>query len=244
MPLNPESEALRSSLVAAYRPYVQNLFAGRGLDVAEFESALEEGRFWLDDSLAALLSQPFCEQSRGPLELFQEAMRFPTAALDAAGVEAAVRGDTAVAALPGDLYDLAPTSSQALGEDVWEAHIAWGAAKARAFRPTVGFLSRDLMDRSRVEPAVAAAGFRLSVWKGTTDLGQGFERPAIAFVDLSHPDADDAVRILAAEGVRVIGFGPHVDDLAMVRARSMGAADALPRSVFFRSVERLLPGLI
>ena len=39
----------------------------------------------------------------------------------------------------------------------------------------------------------------------------------------------------------VEAFGPHVDDLALVRARTLGAADALTRSAFFRNLARLLP---
>ncbi|MBU1865823.1 MAG: hypothetical protein KKE89_05360 [Actinobacteria bacterium] len=241
MPPSAESDILRAALVAAYRPYVEQLLAARGVEVPGLEEALALGRDWLDESLAAMLARPFPQQARGPLEVFQEAMRFPTGALDAAGVEVPHRDETARTALPGDRYDLAPPSSQALGEDVWRAHLAWGAAKARAFRPTAGLLSNDLMDRSRIEPIVAAAGFGLVVWKGKADLAGGFDRPAVAFADLAHRDADAVIRVLAAEGVRVIGFGPHVDDLAMVRARSLGAADAMPRSVFFRSVARLLP---
>ena len=237
----PESEALRSALVAAYHPYLQRALAERGLSVPGLDPALDEGRAWLDQSLAALLSKPFREQSRGPLEVFQEAIRFPTEALYAVGAEAPTRDETARVALPGDLYDLAPSSSQALGEEVWEAHLAWGAAKARAYRPTVGLFSADLTDRSKVEPIAGAAGFGLVVWMGMGDLSRGFHRPAVAFVDLEHHEADRAIRALVDEGVRVIGFGPHVDDLAMVRARAMGAADALPRSVFLRTLDRLLP---
>ncbi len=241
MPSNPESRALQAALVAAYGPYLRRMLAERGLTAPGLDAAVEEGRAWLDESLGALLSLPFRGQPRGPLEVFQEAIRFPTAALAAAGVEPPLRDEAARTALPGDLYDLAPPSSQDLGEDVWGAHLAWGAAKAGAFRPTVGLLSIDLMDRSKIEPIVASAGFGLTVWRGKQDLAAGFDRPAVAFADLAHPDADAVIRILADAGVRVIGFGPHVDDLAMVRARALGAADAVPRSVFFRSVDRLLP---
>ena len=79
---------------------------------------------------ATLLSLPFHRQSRGPLELFQDAVRFPTAVLQEAGVAAVPGTRPPATALPGDLYDLAPASSQELGEDVWGAHLAWGAAKA------------------------------------------------------------------------------------------------------------------
>jgi hypothetical protein len=42
----------------------------------------------------------------------------------------------------------------------------------------------------------------------------------------------------------VIGFGPHVDEFAMVRARSLGATAALARSRFFRDLAELLPPFV
>jgi hypothetical protein len=84
--------------------------------------------------LGSLLALPYAQQSRGPLEVFQEAIRFPTHAMQAAGIEPVVRDEVAINALPGDIYDLAPTSSRDLGEQVWEAHLRWGAAKAEALR--------------------------------------------------------------------------------------------------------------
>jgi len=228
--------------VSAYRPYLATMLEVYGPGVAETAAAaVDEGVAWLDDALGALLSLPLRDQARGPLEVFQEAMGFPTEALLAAGVQQPRRDEVVAAALPGDLYGLAPASSQDLGEEVWAAHIAWGAAKARAFRPSVALLSRDLMDRSKVEPVVIEAGFRLIVWRDASAIDLDAERPVAAFVDLTHPDADGVVSAVAEAGTRVIGFGPHVDDMAMVRARTLGAADALPRSVFFRSLSRLLP---
>lgn len=102
------------------------------LGVAPPAEAVQEGATWLRTELTALLELPFAEQRRGPLELFQEAMRFPTAAMEAAGVVPIDRDAVATTALPGDLFGLAPASSQDLGEETWHVHLAWGAAKARA----------------------------------------------------------------------------------------------------------------
>ena len=237
----PESEVLRAALVAAFAPYVARILTERGLEQFDVADAVAEGEAWLDTALGELLSRSFEAQQRGPLEVFQEAMRFPTAELERAGVDAVRRDAGATAALPGDRYDLAPASSQALGEAVWQAHLVWGAAKARAFRPAAGLLSRDLMDRSRIEPVVEEAGLRLTVWPTGAALEDGYDRVAVAFVDLAHPDADDVIRRLAGDGVKAVAFGPHVDDLALVRARTLGAADALTRSAFFRNLARLLP---
>lgn len=123
------SRRLAEALVVAYPEYVRRRTPTEVPGLAE---AIEAGADWLEGALAALLSLPFEQQSRGPLELFQEAMRFPTEALASAGVEPRRRDPVASSALPGDVYDLAPASSRDLGEEVWARHLAWGAAKARA----------------------------------------------------------------------------------------------------------------
>lgn len=123
---------LIDAFVAAYPSHVELRCAVLGVDPPS--GAVRRGQTWLHEALTELLEQPFAEQRRGPLELFQEAMRFPTAALIDAGVEPMDRNAVARAALPGDLYDLAPASSQDLGEEAWRAHLRWGAEKARALR--------------------------------------------------------------------------------------------------------------
>lgn len=121
---------LVDAFVSAYPGHVAARCSRLGLETPSV--AVAEGQAWLRRELTELLAQPFSEQRRGPLELFQEAMRFPTEALVDAGVEAVQRSDVARAALPGDIFDLAPASSQDLGEEAWQAHLQWGAAKARA----------------------------------------------------------------------------------------------------------------
>lgn len=129
------SSQLIAALRSAYRRHVEARFAERGWEVtAEVGEALDRGEEWLAAQLEEHLGVPFAEQRRGPLEIFQEAMRFPTDALSAAGAVAVARDDVTNQALPGDVYDLAPASSATLGEEVWRLHLAWGAAKARALR--------------------------------------------------------------------------------------------------------------
>ncbi len=144
---------------------------------------------------------------------------------------------------PGEVYrralEAAGLDDAPLGEAAHGAHLAWGAVKAQALTaPSVLYVGNDLMDRSKIAAAVEAAGLRLAVADGVGVDPTGVVR---AFVDLSRPTADDAIRSLARAGVTTIGFGPHVDDVALVRARSLGADDALPRSVFFRRLPELLP---
>jgi len=128
-----EARALRDALTRVYRPWLMHLFETRawavGPAVAE---AIDDGERWLADQLDQLLSEPFDRQRRGPLELFQEAMRFPTSALLDLGVDRVDRDVMAAQAIPGDVFDLAPASSAALGDTAWHAHLAWGAAKANA----------------------------------------------------------------------------------------------------------------
>jgi hypothetical protein len=127
--LVPESRRLLEVLVDAYPAYVRSRLpaAPEGM-----EEAIRDGEEWLRSTLADLLARPFAEQARGPLEVFQEAMKFPTAALEQAGVEAPTRDPVAEGALPGDRYDLAPASTRDLGEEVWTVHLMWGATKAKA----------------------------------------------------------------------------------------------------------------
>ena len=131
--MNPAAAELVSSLVAAYAPYVRDRVVRLGMEVPpDLDDAIEQGRRWLETALPDLLGRPFPSQDRGPLELFQEALRFPTAALEQAGHQPVPRDKLVANALPGDLYDLAPASSNDLGEAAWKAHLAWGATKAAA----------------------------------------------------------------------------------------------------------------
>lgn len=131
--MTPAATELASALVAAYAPYVRERVARLGPDIPPgLDTAIDEGRRWLETALPNLLGRPFTDQARGPLELFQEALRFPTAVLERAGFQHVPRNDLVANALPGDLFDLAPASSHDLGEAAWSAHLAWGASKAAA----------------------------------------------------------------------------------------------------------------
>ncbi len=227
---------LREELVGAYRPFVEGrLRARRWPEVPE---AIAAGEEWLVAALDELLDTEFSRQPRGPLEVFQEAMSAPTAALEGLGIEPVERDAVAAAALPGDHFDLAPASSADLGDEVWQAHVAWGIAKAAAGRPLVAVHSGNLIDLDRIESSVADRGYRAERFRP-----EAHHQIAVAFVDLEMPDADEQIRLLVTRSARVVAFGPHVDDLAMTRARSLGADDAVARSVFFRDPASYLPTL-
>jgi len=218
--MDPRATALREALVGAYRPYLATIAAGY-----DISAALAEGELWLAAALDELLAQHVASQSRGPLEVFQEALRFPTEALAAAGVKAPQRPEAEVAALPGDTYGLAPASSQVLGEEVWRTHIEWGAAKA-AVLTTVCWFGRDLADRTKIESAVSEAGRRFVITPGTlAECGR-------VIVDLEFAGADESVVAATSLGVPTVAYGPHVDGQHLEWAALEGAM-ALPRSKFF-----------
>lgn len=230
------SSELLDAFAAAYRPYVEGRLAAAGLPAVD--EAIDKGEAWLVQALGDLLGKPYREQHRSPLEVFQEALQHPTEALAGTGSPPASRDEVAITALPGDLFGLAPASSQELGEAAWRAHLAWGATKAAAMRPSAVAVTRNLLDGSRLSEAAAAAGYRLVTMDSVPSED---DRHAVGFVDLEHPDADEAVKRLAEICGRVVAFGPHVDDHAMTRARTLGADEAVPRSRFFGSLASWFP---
>jgi len=231
-----EGDHLARALVCAYGDYVRDVVARRNLgDTEGLSDAIEKGRGWLRTALGELLGRPYPLQDRGPLEIFQEALRFPTKVLERAGHPPAPRDLAAANALPGDLYDLAPVSSRDLGEAAWSHHLAWGLAKAVAMtRRTVGILTRNLMDRSKLEAGLTAAGWVTVPLKGR----QAAEGLDALVVDLEHPAAFGVLES-ADSKVAIVAYGPHVDATALERARRVGASHALPRSVVFRDVTAL-----
>jgi hypothetical protein len=225
------ADDLRNRLVDAYPSYVEGRVAAQQLEPPEaLVEALEEGVSWLQSTLEDLLARPYAAQHRGPLEVFQEAMRFPTEVLSAAGVEPPRRDGGAEAALPGDLFDLAPASSRQIGEEVWLAHLAWGADKARQISRTrsVVLLSRNLMDRARIEPVVVGSGAELS--RFAADLTDPL--PDLLVVDLEHEDAVTALERYTGAGVPAVAFGPHAARDLLDEARRLGA-EVVVRSAFF-----------
>ena len=165
MGLSDVAQVLLDEFVAVYRPTMEERIVAGGFSVStDVESALSQGEEWLRSELAELLEIPFLKQQRSPLEVFQEAARFPTEALSAEGAAPVRRDHVSTSALPGDLFGLAPASSQDMTSDAWRAHLAWGAAKAQAMahqvrRPMAGVYSRNLMDRSKLETELRAAGY-------------------------------------------------------------------------------------
>lgn len=227
--MTPEAERLIAAFVAGYPEFLERLDPSLGA------GAIADAVARLGSQLSELLSLPAAEQRRSPLEV--------------------VRSVTAASV---GVSEPRPAGSDELGEEARAAHIAWGIAKAEAVagvvpaaavedrRGRVVVVSGDLMDRTRIESVLGDADLAMTLARNPAAVADALaaERaPLLAFVDLTHAAADTAIRELSAAGVRVIAYGPHVDDVAMVRARSLGASDAVPRSRFFRDPGAYLPRL-
>ncbi len=82
------------------------------------------------------------------------------------------------------------------------------------------------MDRSRLASGIPDVEF-------ITDA-DAIGAADVIVVDLARYAAQVPSIRLAAPTARILGFGPHVDEAAMARARSDGADLVVPRSRFFR----------
>ena len=78
----------------------------------------------------ALLELDVDSQPTGPLAVVRTVVVHPTRVLAGAGVPPVERDEFAERAFPDDVYDLTPGSFRDLGENVHEAGLRWGAAKA------------------------------------------------------------------------------------------------------------------
>ena len=80
--------------------------------------------------LRELLTADIDAQRTTPLAVVRDAVRYPTAVLQSAGVPPVERDRFAAAAFPGDPYDLSPASFADIDPDLADVGLAWGAAKA------------------------------------------------------------------------------------------------------------------
>ena len=105
----------------------------RAVDPGATAGAAELARSCADETvreLRVLLAADIDEQRTTPLQIVRHAMAAPTAALRAAGVPPVPRDPRQVEVEPDDVYDFGPATWADLGEDVGQAGLVWGAAKA------------------------------------------------------------------------------------------------------------------
>jgi len=94
----------------------------------------------------------------------------------------------------------------------------------------------DLMDRSKVSAAAADVRFV----PRPDALVEAAAAADLVVVDLGRPGVIDVLADVAALGVRVIGFGSHVDRDLLDEARAAGCSQVLARSAFFGQIAQLL----
>ena len=99
---------------------------------------------------------------------------------------------------------------------------------------TVVAFVTDLMDRSKVQSAVAAVTFARDP---ATAAGAD-----VVIVDLAR-FADVVADLRAhAPDARIVAYGPHVDDELLAGARDAGADAVMARSQFFRDPAAAVTG--
>lgn len=104
-------------------------------------------------------------------------------------------------------------------------------------------LSDDLLDSSRIAGHARAVGLDVAACRDTTGLLAAMSRgPVLALLDLHNSGLaiENVVPTLRAAGVRVVGFGSHVDVARLKTARAAGCDEVLPRSAFFEGLEERL----
>jgi hypothetical protein len=232
---------LLTAVVEALPGYLEERIIALGLDPAAFVGVLEAAAGSARVGLADLLARPYDRQTESPLEVVRRSVTVVTAALQAMGVGAPARDAEEERVAPDDPYSLGPVSAGDLGDAALQASLRWGVAKTEALsRPTLLVVTSNLIDSTRFDAAAASAGYRVEASRD----GSATATPLVAFVDIESRTGDDAIRTLAASGVKVVAYGPHVDEMGMMRALSLGASAAEPRSRMFRNPAEYLPPLV
>ena len=94
--------------------------------------------------------------------------------------------------------------------------------------PAVAAYTPDLMDRSKISAALRDCRF-----VARPEALVGLAGIDVVVVDLSKRGVLEALPDIVAGGVRVVGYGAHVDHKLLAAAEAAGVTDVLPRSKFF-----------
>lgn len=110
-------------------------------------------------------------------------------------------------------------------------------------------LSGDLMVVSRVEGAAAQAGAAVRAVTNATQAIEACESESaeVLVIDLAPPAMDVAalvaqLRASRGDSMRIIAFGPHVQEDKLAAAREAGCDVVVSRGQFFTQVGALLSG--
>ncbi len=247
----PEARRLHAALVSAFPAYTTAVFAERGYGLGRpVAEAIETATAQLDLDLAGELGRPFREQRRTPLEVFGEALNSLTSVLAEQGVPEPPDGRSA------DPYALAPGSPAVLGDAVEAAHRRWGSAKATALtgvtdrrdpqRPSIVVLTMDRVARQQLCDAAERAGFQCHGARNPSGVDNALATGAVklAFVDLAHRAAYDAVERLTKAKVPTAVFGAAIDDLTETGLKAAGVRLVVERDRLLSAPEDHLPKVV
>lgn len=98
--------------------------------LAAARAAGQRARTDVGARVRALLAADIDEQRTSPLSLLRQAVAYPTEVLRHAGAAPVERDRFAEERFPDDDYDLTPASFADVDPSLFEAGVAWGAAKA------------------------------------------------------------------------------------------------------------------
>ncbi len=130
------SQQLLAVARPAVGPWVEHQISSRlppaqQIDLADLiESVVLEASAEVGARLDLLLCADAADQRSNPLSVLRSAVPFVTRALIAAGIDPVRRDDDARAMHPEDLYDVTPGAFSDFGQEVHDAGMMWGAAKA------------------------------------------------------------------------------------------------------------------
>lgn len=96
----------------------------------DLQRELEQVSCDVEQSITTLVNADVDEPLSGPLERIRRAVEPLNDALENRGAPQPARDPVEAAMRPADQYALGPMTFRDLGDDVHEAGIAWGAAKA------------------------------------------------------------------------------------------------------------------
>jgi hypothetical protein len=95
----------------------------------------------------------------------------------------------------------------------------------------------DLMDRSKVQAAIEGAGAEAVVVRSADAVPAASVGAVAVIVDLGRPGV---LEVLSQLEVPSVGFGRHDDTAALDAALAAGCDEVLPRSTFFRGLDRIV----
>lgn len=117
-------------------------------------------------------------------------------------------------------------------------------------RPRAVLLCSDLLFGSKVQAALAEAGWEAVPCVADDEVEREIGGAALLVADLSDEQLDTCALVAGLNaagklaGVRTLGYYQHVDDATRLRALEAGFDGVVPRSKLFREGPRLLRDLL